>query len=484
MNATRIVTRATMAMVTLFLVATMAMGQNLNLSGGAATLSGTWNVRGNINNNSATGVKTFSGTVNLNGTSSSQNVGGTTATEALSFATLNAVGTQAKNQQVQVSVTAAFTVNSGQAYVVGPEILNFGGTTVVTSGSFSASNASSTVNYTSGSAQTILASTYGGTLGLSGAGPKDLAAATSAAVVSHTASSGALTVDENLTITGTGASSLDAISVTASDILDVQGSGGATIANLTSNAGTIQKTSNAGTITFSQAALTNAGTITASLGALTFSGDVTNSGGSAVLSLTGTGVANFAEDLTNSGGTLTLNTSGTQVNYTGTVAQSVAPATYYTLAMTGSGVKTAAGNVTIETGGSFDNGTATTDMDTYTLSGPSLSQAAGGTMRFGGATNGVVFSTGTVEYNGGDGLTQTITAGTYATLVLSRKTGTNPAAKQITGDATVTTTGNMTVPTTTSLTLLAGSGSTALNVNGDFNVDGDVTNNGTITVGI
>jgi len=180
MNATRIVTRATMAMVTLFLVATMAMGQNLNLSGGAATLSGTWNVRGNINNNSATGVKTFSGTVNLNGTSSSQNVGGTTATEALSFATLNAVGTQAKNQQVQVSVTAAFTVNSGQAYVVGPEILNFGGTTVVTSGSFDASSASSAVNYTSGSAQTVLASTYGGTLGLSGAGPKDLAAATSA----------------------------------------------------------------------------------------------------------------------------------------------------------------------------------------------------------------------------------------------------------------------------------------------------------------
>jgi len=123
-------------------------------------------------------------------------------------------------------------------------------------------------------------------------------------------------------------------------------------------------------------------------------------------------------------------------------------------------------------------------LDTYTLSGPSLSQAAGGTMRFGGATNGVVFSTGTVEYNGGDGLTQTITAGTYATLVLSRKTGTNPAAKQIAGDATVTATGNMTVPTTTSLTLLAGSGSTALNVNGDFNVDGDVTNNGTITVGI
>ena len=484
MNATRIVTRATMAMVTLFLVATMAMGQNLNLSGGAATLSGTWNVRGNVNNLSATGVKSFTGTMNLNGTISAQDVGGVGAAEALSFATLNAVGDQVKNQQTQVTVTAAFDINSGVAYNVGANTLNFGGTTVVTSGSFSASNASSTVNYTSGSAQTILASTYGGTLGLSGAGPKDLAAATSAAVVSHTASSGALTVDENLTITGTGASSLDAISVTASDILDVQGSGGATIANLTSNAGTIQKTSNAGTITFSQAALTNAGTITASLGALTFSGDVTNSGGSAVLSLTGTGVANFAEDLTNSGGTLTLNTSGTQVNYTGTVDQSVASATYYTLAMTGGGVKSAAGNVTIETGGSFDNGTATTDMDTYSLSGPSLSQAAGGTMRFGGATNGVVFSTGTVEYNGGDGLTQTITAGTYATLVLSRKTGTNPAAKQIAGDATVTTTGNMTVPTTTSLTLLAGSGSTALNVNGDFNVDGDVTNNGTITVGI
>lgn len=482
MNTTRIISRALMAVVTLFLVAAVAMGQNLNLSGGAATLTGTWNVRGNINNNSATGVKTFSGTVNLNGTSTAQNVGGTTATQALSFANLNAVGSVAKNQQVEASVTTAFVINSGAAYVVGPEILNLGGTTTLTSGTFNASDASSTVNYTSGSSQTVFASTYGGTLGLSGAGAKDLGGATSAAVVSHTASSGALTIDENLTITGAGASSLDAISVTSGDVLDVQGTGGATIANLTSNAGTIQKTTGAGTITFSQASLTNAGTITASLGTLSFSGDVTVDGASAVLSLTGTGTANIAEDLaTANGGTLTFNNAGTTVNYTGTVDQSVASATYYTLAMSGAGVKTAAGNVTIETGGSFSNGTATTDMDTYTLSGPSLSQAAGGTMRFGGATNGVVFSTGTVEYNGPFGTTQTITAGTYATLVLSRKSGASPAVKQVADGETVTTTGSMTLPATTSLTIATAT--SVLNVYGDFNVDGDVTNNGTISVG-
>jgi hypothetical protein len=149
--------------------------------------------------------------------------------------------------------------------------------------------------------------------------------------------------------------------------------------------------------------------------------------------------------------------------------------------MSGAGVKTAAGSITIATGGSFNNGSAITDMDTHTLSGPGLSQGAGGTMRFGGATNGVVFSTGTVEYNGGDAVTQTITAGTYATLVLSRKSGTGAAAKQIAAGATVTTTANMSVPAAVSLTLV--DAASALNVGGNLDVAGAITNNGAITVG-
>lgn len=479
MNTSQFIGRGLTALFALFLVAATAFGQNLNLNGAGGTLGGTWNVKGNINNASATGTYTFSGTTNLNGTSTAQAVGAH-ATQELVFATLNAVGTTTKNQGSPVTVNTAFTLNNGggQSYTVNAFTLNFGGTTTVTSGTFDASNTSSVVNYIGSSAQTVLASTYGGTLGLSGSGAKSLAGAVTAALVNHNAGSGALSVNENLTINGSSASSLDAISVTAGDILDVTGTGGATIANLTSNAGTIRKTTAAGTITFPQATLTNAGTITASIGTLAFSGDVTNSG---TLSLTGTGVANFAEDLVNSGGTLTFNNAGTQVNYTGSVTQIVAGTTYYTLAMSGTGVKNAAGNVTIETGGSFNNGTATTDMDTYSLSGPSLTQAAGGTMRFGGATNGVVFATGTVEYNGGDGVTQTITPGTYANLVLSRKSGTNPAAKQIAAGATVTTTGNLLVPISTSLALLdAGS---ILNVHGNLDVIGAITNNGTVTVG-
>ncbi len=483
MNTTQFLGRGFAALVAVFLLFATAFGQNLNLLGSGATFGGTWNVKGNISNSTATGTYTFSGTMNLNGTTSVQDVGNH-ATNALVFGTLNATGSTNKNQGAPVTVNTAFTLNNGatNSYVVGANTLNFGGTTTVTTGSFDASHASSVVNYTSGSAQTVLASTYGGTLGLWGAGAKNLGGVTSAALVSHTAASGALTVSENLTISGTSASSLDAISVASAKILDVTGTGGATIANVSSNAGTIRKTTAGGTITFSQAALTNAGTITASIGTLTFSGDVTNSGASAVLSLTGTGVANFAEDLINAGGgTLTFSNSGTQVNYTGSVAQSVASATYHTLAMSGAGVKTAAGNVTIAAGGSFNNGSATTDMDTYTLSGPGLTQGAGGTMRFGGATNGVVFSTGTVEYNGGDAVTQTITAGTYATLVLSRKSGTGAAAKQIATGATVTTTGNMSVPSTVSLTLM--DAASALTVGSDLNVAGAITNNGTITVG-
>lgn len=476
MDATRMFSRALVAIVSLFLVAGLAMGQHLNLSGGNATLSGTWNVKGNINNNTATGVKTFSGTVNMNGTTAAQNVGGTTATQALVFATLNAVGNQVKDQKVTVTVNTAFTNNSGQAYNVGANTLNFGGTTANTSGTFNASNGSSIVNYTSGAAQAVLASTYGGTLGLSG-GAKTLGGAVLAAVVNQTA--GSITVNNDLTITGTSASSFQTITdITATKTLLKNATGTLTVGTLSANAGTISMTA-AGTINFTGSA-TSTSLISASAGTIDFDATFTNTGGT--LDLSG-GQAIFGGSFASqaASGTLTL-ASGTTVTYDGGSDQNAAGANYHHLIMTGAGIKTALAGVNV--GGNFTNNSATTDMDTYTLAITGTKSNTGGTVKFGGTNNGVVFATGTVEYNGGDGITQTIKAGTYATLLLSRKSGAGTAAKQIAGDDVVTTTGSMTVPVETSLLLAAGTGSTALNVNVDFNVDGAVTNNGTITVGL
>jgi len=475
MNATRIISRAMMAVVTLFLVAAVAMGQNLNLSGGSATLTGTWNVRGNVNNNSATGVKTFSGTVNLNGTTSAQNVGGTTASQALVFANLNAVGTQVKDQKVQVTVTTAFDINSGAAYNVAANTLNFGGTTTITSGTFNASNASSVVNYTSGAAQAVLSSTYGGTLGLSG-GAKTLGGDVSAGVLNQTA--GSITVNNNLTLTGTSSSSFLTITdISATKTLLKNATGTLTVGTLSANSGIISLTA-AGTINFTGAAA-SAGQINASAGTIDFDAGFNNTGGTLNLSASGA-AAIFGGSFTSqtAAGTLTL-ASGTTVTYDGGSAQNAAGASYHHLVMSGAGVKTALGNLTV--GGNFTNTSATTDVDTYTLAVTGSTTNTGGTVRFGGTTNGIAINAGTVEYNGGDAVTQTIGAGTYATLTLSRKSGTGVAAKTIANGATVTTTGSMSVPVETSLTL--GNSSSVLNVNGDFNVDGDVTNNGTITVG-
>jgi hypothetical protein len=373
-------------------------------------------------------------------------------------------------------VNTAFDITTAVSYVVGANTLNFDGTTANTAGTFNAGNASSIVNFTSGSSQTILASTYGGTLGLSGAGAKDLGGAVTAATVTHTG--GNLTVDEDFTINGTTASSLSTIAnIAATKTLLKNNTGTLSIASVSGNAGTIDLTA-AGTINFT-GSVTNTSNIQASTGTLDFDAAFTNTGGT--LTLSSTGAALFGGSFASQAAAGTLTLAGTStVTYDGGSGQNVAGSTYGNLNMSGAGEKTALANMTIAT--AFNNGTATTDMDVFSLGGlGTKTQASGGTMKFSAASNGVVFAAGTVDYNGGDGVTQTIALGTYENLVLSRKSGTNPAAKQVAADETVTTTGNMSVPSTTSLALL-NSGS-VLTVEGDLTVEGTITNAGTVNVG-
>jgi len=236
-----------------------------------------------------------------------------------------------------------------------------------------------------------------------------------------------------------------------------------------------QNTGASGTIAFTNG-FTNGGTIQTGTGVLTFNGNLNNTGGSVIL--TSTGTANFAADIT-ALGTLTFGSSST-VNYTGGSAQTLAGVAYGNLNMSGVGIKTASAGVTINT--AFANGSATTDMSTFTLGGAGTkAQGAGGTMRFGGATNGVIFAAGTVEYNAAGA--QDITghaSNTYSILVLS-----GSGTKTVTTGAggTVHTTSNFTVPSGVTLDVVA---SGILQVDGDLNVNGTgaVTNAGTITVGV
>ena len=474
MNATQIITRGFIALLSICLVIGFAFGQNVNLTGSGGSLNGIYTVKGNINTGTASAPYSFTGTVNLSGTGGDQSIGGASGTPVnLTFATLNTTSTSTRTQtSPTVAVTTAISLAGGN-YSVGAHTLNISGTSTGTS--LDAGNASSAVNFTGAGAQAVLASTYGGTLGLSGAGAKTLGGNVIAAIVNHTAASGALTIDNNLTITGNSASSLDAISIAATKTLEYQGTNTLTISTVSSIAGTgvIQQTTAAGTIAFTNA-FTNGGTIQTGTGTLTFNGDLTNTGGTVALTLAGT--ANFHADILAVG---TMSFGGTStVNYTSGSAQHVAGVTYVNLNMSGVGVKTALGAVTVNTAFN-NNGTSITDMSTFALGGAGTkSQAAGATMRFGGAANGLVFTAGTVDYNGN--ITQTITGGSsYATLLLSGTTST----KQVLAGVTVHTTSNLTVSNAITLDVAA---TGVVQVDGDLNVNGTgtITNAGAITVGV
>ena len=471
-------------LMTLILSVSLTFGQNIKLKGSGGTIGGTVNVKGDIDNELSSGAYTFSGTVNLDGTTGTQDIGGTTTVQTLSFATLNAVGSVVKDVLVTTTVGTAFTLNSGAAFNVNDNTLNFGGTTTSTSGTFDASNASSIVNYTSGSGQTVLASTYGGTLGLSGAGAKTLGGATTAAIVNHTAASGAFTVGNTLAINGSSASSLDAIVV--SSTLTHSGSNTLTIANVTDlTGGTITNTSS-GTTTFSQAALnTGTGTVSASDGALTFAGDidVSNAGGN--FSVSGDATATFAENFTNSGGGgISFGGTSTAIynNSTGSNIQTVLGTPYVNLTING------AGDTTFATGGKKQVNAALSVSGTLTIAANNVLDMQSNTLGggFTGANSGRIMWAAGNSFVAGTGVTEFYSgsAGTVAA-------NTGYGRLWFTGSGTKTISGTVTAGPGSGLGTgvmvannLTVDGTGVLTVNGDLDVEasGSITNTGSITV--
>ena len=499
MKANRIFTQTIIVVIATLALAGVVFCQNLNLNGAGGTLTGTYNVKGNISTSSATGVYTFSGTMNLNGTGTTlaQTIasgGSATATKALVFANLNAGTGQATPKTIVqggiITVNTAFVENlvGPGSFTVGANTLSFGGTTTRTVGTFDASNASSIVNYTSGSAQTVLASTYGGTLGLSNAGAKSIGAGgVTAATMTHAGGSGALTVGNALTVTG-GATALDNVSV--SNTLTYNGSNTLSIATLSANSGTITTGAGTGTLSFLQTgALTyTGGTITTGAGTLSFAGPLSVSTGSS-LTVTGAGTAQFSGNVTTTGATaFTFATNSTAIyNVGATTIAGVTSGSYYNLTLQGGDTKSASGNLSI--GGALAiNTTTTLDMGTtnFTLAatGGYAGVASGATVRFGGTTHGTAIANGTVEYYGNN-IAQSIAAGSYNHLLLTSATGSS--TKTIADGTTVNTTGDLDVNTNVTLAVGTSLTTAILNVGttnvGSLNVVGSITNLGTITVG-
>lgn len=339
------------AILAFVLMAAVGYGQNVVVTGsGSFSGSGVINVAGNINTSTASSGVSIPGTVNLDGTSSTQQLG-VSGSNALTFATLNATGSIAKQSDVNVTVTDALTVNitGSLNWDIQATTLTLGGTSALTTGSLDVSDGSSTVVYDqTGTSQTILGLTYAGNLTLSNTSTKDFASAASVAgTFSHTG--GALTVNQDftvssttpsfatiadvsagktLTLSGTGAKSITTVTSTnatgaitnsgASGLMTIgtlsdnngtitTGAGGATFTLGATNHGTI--TGGAGAVTFSSTLAQAGGTITAGAGDITFSGTVTRTGGSMASSALAN-VLNFASDVSGSGGTIDLTSTG------------------------------------------------------------------------------------------------------------------------------------------------------------------------------
>jgi hypothetical protein len=516
MNANSIFSRALVAIVSIFLMATIAFGQNLNLNG-ASTIGGTVKVKGNINNTLSSGLNSFTGTVELRGTGA-QNVGGH-ATNGINFANLNATTNTTKTIDVPSTLSGTADVtNSATIALAATRTLTVTGDLAQTSGSYVFNNATSTVNY-GGGAQTVIGTTYTN-LTTSAAGNKSM--------------NNNVTVNSTLTLTDgalvIGAHTLDiagALSTTTGTLtggvssnLSFTGTGNASLPTVTNGLQNFTLNRDTYTITLGSAltvggtlALNN-GTLAVSTQTLTLNGSVTSAGSGALTSAangtvdyaTGTqnvlaanygnlsftlgnktlpavGTVGIAGTFTPGPGTHT--TTNSTVDFNGG-AQNIPAFSFNNLYTSGAAsTKTATGDLTIA--GTFDNGgvsnnAVTLDMGIHAIS--KTGDNTNSTVKFGGDSNGKLFTTGTVNYSGTLGTPQTVAGhatNTYANLIFS-----GTASKLITSAAgLVRTLGSLSATTDIQIGANVGDTTAELDVDVDFTVGaGNITNYGVISVGL
>jgi hypothetical protein len=464
-NATTQATKPTAQLLTSSLNAvgslTIQSGTTLNANGLNVSLGGDWTNSG-----------TFTGgnTVTFNGTGAQalSRTGGETFSNLIISKTS---GTLTLNNSA--TVTNSFSLIQG-TLAVGSNILTLN-STVTGGGTFTSAN-TGTVSYNQGSAgQSVLAGSYGnlvfsdfnktlastGTIGIAGT-------FTTGAAVGHTVTGstidfngGSQTVPafsyNNLTMSGTGTK-------TGFGTLTVGG-------NLTNNLGIVF--SGATTLNLNGTTHTNGGTLSTPTLSVGSGATLTNNGtltSSAALSGAGTLIQGITGIL-NAGGTVSITTlnasaAGNTVNYTG-AGQTVTPATYHHLTLSGSGTPILTGVSTIN--GNFTlSGTvtpaATTGMavgGNFTIgSGTSFDAGSFAHSLKGNWSNAGTFIAGTSTFTLNGISPQTMSGSTFNNLTIN-----NAAGVSMLSDETVSGT----------LALTGGAfsiGAHTLNLNGALSVGG------------
>jgi len=403
------------------------------------------------------GTKTLpAGTTNISG---NYTVTGVTVDAGTNSSTLNFNGGGAQS----VAATTYYNLTLANA---GTKTFAAGTTTIAGAFSITGSAAANATSFTTtidyvGGAQSVVGMAYS-TLRISGSGTKTLGGAATVAADLDVAV-GTLDLVAN---TLNRASSGGTLSLASGTTLKLSGSsGGVSGSNFPSSFTTNTLT---GTVEFY-------GSGSQTIPALNFTDLTSSSTGARVLASSGTiGVAGVF-----TAGSNTYTVNGSTMNFNGgtqTIPSFNGGTGYNNLSTSGSSTtKTIASAVIVS--GNFTNGASvTTSVGTQTLT-ISGTKTNSGTMQFAGASNGLNFTGGTVEYNGTSAQApagQTIALGTYNNLVF-----TNDAVKTITGG---------TVRTQSSLTVSAGiavdiTGTGIFTVDLDLTLIGTFTNNGTVNVG-
>lgn len=522
MSHTTIVRRSLSALVALVLMFGLALGQNNFVVGSTATItnSGTIKVKGNIDNTGVVGATAIGGTVELKGTGA-QSIG--TTGGALNFTNLTATAVSTKTFNVDASVATAleitsagatqFAVASAKTLAVGGTIANTGGATTP----YDFDNSGAVVNYNGGT-QTIFNTTYDG-LTVSNAGTKSLGGSLTVASA-LSVSTGDLSIGANtLTVNGTYTIASGTVTGGATSNLTLNGSGSIASFAITSglNNFTLNRVGDVVTLGASLdvagAFALTAGTLAVSTNTLTLAGSVTSTG-TLTSATSGTVIYNKGTDVqtvlaANYGNLTFSNFAKTLPSGTVGVAGAFTPGSSTTHTITGNtfdfnggtqniptfngatgyqnlitstaaSAKTATGNLAVA--GNFDNGgasdnavTLTMGLNTLTIGGTKENTAS--TIEFAGASNGQLFTTGTINYNGT--VTQTIAGGgDYSTLAFA-----GSGAKQIASATTVGTNNSLTVPNGVTLQLVDGTSVLNLKSTASLTVDGTLDNAGTIDVG-
>jgi hypothetical protein len=337
--------------------------------------TGTFNIKGNIVD-SATANIHITGKTNLVGTKT-QYVGQYAAAgDTLMFDTLQATGGSIDSMKVPVKVDSNLVLSSGTLTTAGKRLTVMAASSA-TGGTLLTNSANDTVVFNGANSQTVLGGTYN-TLRMYGKGAKDFGGAVNAVNLQHFG--GALTVDQNITATGT--AFLDTVTAINAGKTVTVGSNPDTIKALFGNSGNI--VGGAGSLTFLHSAANN-GNITGGTGKITFDTLLVHTGGTIA---SGPGGITFVDSIVTTGPATILATGADTLNFLS---------------------------------GLHNKGSITLDSTSVAMFGGNFSNTSNGVLNFG--------DTSTVIYTGG---AQAIYATHYGNLVAagsSDKTSDNDTVK-------------------------------------------------------